>query len=80
LRRLRWFRTLTIFAFALPLAGCPESKPPLVGGDRDAHGCIGSAGYEWCARERQCVRRWELAQKLGNDGASFDFAAYCSGK
>lgn len=32
---------------------------PLVGGDRDAHGCIGSAGYSWDASVGQCVRPWE---------------------
>jgi len=32
---------------------------PLVGGDRDAHGCIGSAGYTWCAARSACIRTWE---------------------
>lgn len=32
---------------------------PIVGGDRDAHGCIGSAGYTWCASLSQCIRSWE---------------------
>ncbi len=40
-----------------------EPRPVLVGGDRDAHGCIGSAGYSWCAREGRCVRPWELARE-----------------
>lgn len=47
-------------------------KPPLVvpgkpvkpGGDADSHGCRPSAGYAWCPRENQCVRPWELGQKL----------------
>jgi len=30
----------------------------LVGGDRDKHGCIGSAGYRFCAPLNQCVRPW----------------------
>jgi len=37
--------------------------PALVGGDRDAHGCIASAGYSWCTRENACVRPWELARE-----------------
>jgi len=32
----------------------------LVGGDRDAHGCLGPAGYVWCENKKQCVRPWEL--------------------
>jgi len=34
-------------------------QPPLVGGDRDAHGCIGSAGYQWCEAKAKCLRIWE---------------------
>jgi hypothetical protein len=31
----------------------------IVGGDKDAHGCIGSAGYSWCATKQKCIRSWE---------------------
>lgn len=42
------------------------------GYDRDAHGCIGSAGYTWCASLGECVRNWETpcptdAPIAGND-------------
>lgn len=33
----------------------------LVGGDRDEHGCIGSAGYSWCEPKNKCLRIWEEA-------------------
>jgi len=33
--------------------------PNLVGGDKDAHGCIGSAGYTWCEAKNKCLRVWE---------------------
>ncbi len=34
-----------------------ESTPPIiVGGDRDTHGCIASAGYRWESRVGQCLR------------------------
>ena len=39
--------------------GACEASPILVGGDRDIHGCIGSAGYTWNASENKCVRPWE---------------------
>ncbi len=32
---------------------------PIVGGDRDIHGCIGSAGYSWCEPKQKCLRIWE---------------------
>lgn len=31
----------------------------VLGGDRDEHGCIGSAGYSWCAAKQKCLRTWE---------------------
>lgn len=42
----------------------PQSTPAPtageeVGGDRDAHGCIGSAGYTWCEEKGKCLRTWE---------------------
>ena len=49
----------------------------MTGSDRDAHGCISSAGYAWCTRTKQCERPWELAkkQKLANTREAFD--KYC---
>jgi hypothetical protein len=32
---------------------------PIVGGDKDEHGCIGSAGYYWCEAKQKCLRTWE---------------------
>jgi hypothetical protein len=31
----------------------------IVGGDRDEHGCIGSAGYVWCESLNECIRPFE---------------------
>jgi hypothetical protein len=57
----------------------PESRPAArPGSDRDAHGCIGSAGYAWCLREKQCVRPWELAQAQGFPATEEAFRAYCA--
>merc|ERR1719329_710282 len=49
-----------------------SSLSELVGGDRDVHGCIGSAGYTWCASEAKCIRPWEH-----NLTAEHDFAEHC---
>lgn len=40
-----------------PIRGC--GKEQIIGGDRDEHGCIGSAGYSWCAIKNKCLRVWE---------------------
>lgn len=32
---------------------------PIVGGDKDEHGCIGSAGYSWCEVKNKCLRVFE---------------------
>lgn len=35
------------------------SEAVLVGNDRDAHGCISSAGYSWCESKNKCLRIFE---------------------
>lgn len=35
------------------------NNPSVVGGDKDVHGCIGSAGYAWCTAKQKCLRTWE---------------------
>jgi hypothetical protein len=39
-------------------AQAPSSQP-ILGGDKDIHGCIGSAGYSWCEPKQKCLRVWE---------------------
>jgi hypothetical protein len=39
--------------------GIEQMRERLVGGDKDEHGCIGSAGYSWCAEKQKCLRVWE---------------------
>lgn len=36
---------------------CPGGD--VVGNDRDEHGCIPSAGYQWCEKKQKCLRSWE---------------------
>ena len=57
--------TLEVFYTGKYTPGMPATKlvqypqPPLVGGDRDEHGCIGSAGYVWCEVQKDCIRLFE---------------------
>lgn len=50
----------------------PTQVPPVVGGDKDAHGCIGSAGYSWSQSKQTCVRTWEY--DATDDEKAYDFA------
>lgn len=53
-------RCLLTAAKAIPLdeGECTAKLRPLVGNDADAHGCKGSAGYQWNDELSQCVRPW----------------------
>lgn len=60
-----------------------QVAPPVVGDDRDAHGCIGSASYSWYETTRQCERPWELAKQKAfmNSAEAYDqFCGSESGK
>lgn len=46
-----------------PPAAPPPTGPKL-GADRDAHGCIGSAGYAWSEIRKSCVRLFEVGLRL----------------
>lgn len=61
-----------------PAAAVVEQRQSRPGSDRDEHGCIGSAGYVWCARTGQCERPWELAAQQDFENSGEAFAAYCS--
>lgn len=36
-----------------------DLESDLLGGDRDEHNCIQSAGYRWCEGSEKCIRPWE---------------------
>lgn len=62
-----------------PAGQAPVTPSVKVGGDRDEHGCIASAGYVWCAKESACARPWELAKEKGFNLDNRGFEDYCSG-
>ena len=41
-----------------------QEKVQLVGNDKDDHGCIGSAGYQWSEVLQDCIRPFEKGVKL----------------
>jgi hypothetical protein len=42
----------------------PVAAGIMVGGDQDAHGCKGSAGYQWSALKARCLRLFEEGLRL----------------
>ena len=74
-------------AIAVFLAACSNAPPPAstdpappraIGGDRDAHGCLPAAGYQWCARTNQCERPLELAKAENFENTASSYEAYCN--
>ena len=73
-------RTFALSVLALAFAACNNSTPEqtddtaedsttpqqetLEGGDRDEHGCIGSAGYLWSALRGECIQVFEVGTRL----------------
>ena len=55
-----------LVVFCILIMGCAEA--PVVGGDRDKHGCIGSA---WCEEKQKCLRTWEEDCSQGTNGTKF---------
>lgn len=41
-------------------------KNVVVGTDKDAHGCVGSAGYRWSKLREECVRVFEEGYRLNS--------------
>lgn len=79
----RYARIAALLLVAVAVCGCnepaPVQAPRPVGADRDAHGCIGSAGYRWCERDKACARPWELAEQRGFPNTPEGFSRYCGG-
>lgn len=73
-------RLIALVVTVLILASCSHAapqRPPLVGGDLDAHGCRPSAGYQWCRRTTQCERPWELARRKNFQNTATAFRKFC---
>ncbi|MFO6423445.1 hypothetical protein [Motilimonas sp. KMU-193] len=70
-------RMMALLFVSAALVGCNSSEQSKVGGDKDEHGCIGSAGYQWCAKTASCERSWELAEKTGFENTPEAFNEYC---
>lgn len=53
--------TFNALVAATALSACVAPSAPLVGGDLDTRGCIGSAGQSWSVLKQACVQPWQAA-------------------
>jgi hypothetical protein len=66
MKKILAFIVFLILSLSDSLMAQDTQNSPMVGNDRDKHGCIGSAGYTWSVLKKQCVRSFELTQQDKN--------------
>lgn len=76
-----WYFLGTVNTFSTP---SEQNGNNIAGGDKDEHGCIGSAGYAWCQASQKCLRVFEefcpdgvldLVSNINeNTGENFEYA------
>jgi hypothetical protein len=55
---------IMLFAPLLSMGQSKIGKKPMMGSDRDPHGCIPSAGYTWSAIKKDCIKTFEQDIRL----------------
>ena len=55
-----------------------SSSLPPIGGSKDKHGCLVSAGYTWSKLKEECVRPWEgtITMNITDTSTNFETAAF----
>ena len=59
----------TVFTIIASYLSFGDSQP-LIGSQRDSHGCSLDGGYQWCESLNRCVRPWETPCALATTGPS----------
>lgn len=57
-------KTILLCTMFLGFLTFAQQKSPVLGGDKDVHGCKGSAGYTYSQIKNDCVRVFEQKIKL----------------
>ncbi|SFN02303.1 hypothetical protein SAMN05421594_0430 [Chryseobacterium oleae] len=71
-------KTILLGAMFLSSLAFAQQKSPVLGGDRDVHGCIGSAGYTYSQIKNVCIKVFAQKIKLkevGSDKSSTSMTA-----
>lgn len=63
---------------AFLMGGCAQKKAMMsVGGEKDSHGCLPAAGYQWSEVRKDCIRIFEDGiQLVSATDKNSSFAAY----
>lgn len=57
-------KTILFSAMFLATLISAQKQAPVLGGDRDVHGCIGSAGYTYSQLKNNCIKTFNQKIKL----------------
>ncbi|MDR3023198.1 hypothetical protein [Chryseobacterium sp.] len=57
-------KTILLSAMFLGSLIFAQKQTPVLGGDRDVHGCIGSAGYTYSQLKNDCIKTFNQKIKL----------------
>jgi len=57
-------KTILFSAMFLATLVFAQKQAPVLGGDRDVHGCIGSAGYTYSQLKNNCIKTFNQKIKL----------------
>ncbi len=71
----RLFSQLLPLLFLAFLAACTDKapkSPEAIGGDKDTHGCLPAAGYQWSVLKNDCIRLFESGIRLDAQAAGLD--------
>ena len=65
--RIKIFKNMMLLCIITMMFSCShKTTDKLVGNDRDSHGCIASAGYVWSEAVKDCIRVWEVCERIDN--------------
>lgn len=71
-------KTILLGAMFLGSLAFAQEKGSMIGGGKDAHGCLTSAGYTYSQLKKDCIRTFEQKIKLSEvkpEGSSSSIAA-----
>jgi len=67
--------SLIVIVLSIVLYKWPTNHK-IIGGDKDAGGCLVGAGYTWCEIKQKCLRVWEEPCQTSTTKESFNHQGY----
>ncbi|AUI66822.1 MULTISPECIES: hypothetical protein [Glaesserella] len=74
---MKLFKQLSLFVAIGALMACStQPEPVMLGGGKDKHGCLSSAGQSYSYLKQQCVQPFDIADIKLTDPANTTLAVY----